>query len=744
MRLDVERGEIVNIRNFEKDPGQSHLNSVWPEMVNSPLRVVDPVFRKGWLEGDRGAARGDDVFVRIPWDEVLDTVATELRSVLDAHGASAIFGGSYGWSSAGRVHHARTLLHRFLGCLGPFTTQETNYSFGAAMYLLPFVVGSNSSVSSVVTEWRSVAETTDIILAFGGIPAKNLEVTSGGVTQHLYSEIARMLKARPIQIVNISPYRNDVPEGLAATWLPLRPNTDTALILALCHHLAAGGHADRAFLSTHCVGYERFEAYLLGRSDGSAKSAKWASDITGLSETDIQALADNLKGRRVLLSATWSLQRARHGEQPYWALIALAAMLGQIGLPGSGFAFGYGSSAGLGNPRYETPFFGLPGKKSLGTAIPVARVADMLLEPGNCIRVAGKELIYPDIHLIYWVGGNPFHHHQDLNRLRKAFRKPATVIVHENYWTSTARHADIVLPATITLERNDIGGSSRERYIIAMQKACEPLGQSRDDYDIFADIAERLDCKKFFTEERRSEDWLRWSWSQTRHALDKRGIETPDFETFWQEGYFEMPIPEQPFVMFRAFRENPNQNPLATASGKIELFSEGLHEACGGRQPGHPAWLDPEEWLGSRQATKYPLHLLSPQPAKRLHGQMDASSFNLAGKVNGREKIIIHPDTAAARNIKHGDIVCVFNDRGACFAAADISESIRADVVSLPTGATFDPQGMTDRHSNPNVLTRDIGTSEIGQACSAQSCLVDIRLADHVPTVRIFSPPHIE
>ncbi len=170
-------------------------------------------------------------------------------------------------------------------------------------------------------------------------------------------------------------------------------------------------------------------------------------------------LLPRLPGKRVLVAANWSLQRARHGEQPYWAIIALAAILGQIGLPGGGFAFGYGSSNGMGNPRPDTPLYGLPiGINPVDIAIPVARVADLLLNPGETVRFDGRPITYPDIRLVYWAGGNPFHHHQDLNRLRQAFRRPATVIVNECYWTATARHADIVLPATTALERNDIGG----------------------------------------------------------------------------------------------------------------------------------------------------------------------------------------------------------------------------------------------------------------------------------------------
>ena len=91
--------------------------------------------------------------------------------------------------------------------------------------------------------------------------------------------------------------------------------------------------------------------------------------------------------------------------------------------------------------------------------IPVARIADMLLNPGGTYRYNGQTRTYPDIRLVYWAGGNPFHHHQDINRLRKAFAQVDTLVVHELGWTATARHADIVLPATMTLEREDIGAT---------------------------------------------------------------------------------------------------------------------------------------------------------------------------------------------------------------------------------------------------------------------------------------------
>ncbi|WP_423460798.1 molybdopterin-dependent oxidoreductase [Ottowia sp. VDI28] len=126
--------------------------------------------------------------------------------------------------------------------------------------------------------------------------------------------------------------------------------------------------------------------------------------------------------------------------------------------------------------------------------------------------------------MIHWAGGNPFHHHQDLNRLLAAWQsKPETIVVNEQYWTPTAKLADIVLPATTSLEREDIGYASRERFMIAMKKVLEPVGQARDDYDIFAALAERLGATDTFTEGRTSAQWLSWMYEESRPRASRGG-----------------------------------------------------------------------------------------------------------------------------------------------------------------------------------------------------------------------------
>ena len=454
-----------------------------------------------------------------------------------------------------------------------------------------------------------------------------------------------------------------------------------------------------------------------------------------------------MDGRRVMLSAAWSLQRAHHGEQPYWMVITLAAMLGQIGLPGGGFGFGHGSMNGIGNPRPDVsaPDMAM-GKNPAGKAIPVARIADMLLHPGEEYEFNGRRETYPDIRLVYWCGGNPFHHHQDLNRLRRAWAKPETVIVHDSWWTATARRADIVLPATTTLERNDIGGSPRDRFIIAMHQAIAPVAGSRNDFDIFRELAERSGFEAAFTENRDEMDWVRFIYDHARAANDKAGIALPDFESFWKAGYAEQPPPSKDYVLFEEFRADPASHPLHTPSGKIEIYSEAIagfgYDDC----PPHPAWLPPREWLGSEAARDYPLHLVTIQPPDRLHAQMDPGPVARANKVAGREKLRMNPQDADKRGIRTGDVVRMSNARGACLAGVEVDPGVLRGVVVMATGAWYDPlesdSRKLDRHGNPNVLSFDAGTSRLAQGPSALSVLVEVeKWQGEVPAVEAFTPP---
>ncbi len=733
----VEDGVLVGCEPFPGDPNPSPmLGSIVPS-VYSEQRIRRPMVREGWLKHRHrsdGAGRGREKMVEVEWDDALDLVAGEIRRVEAEHGRDSLFAGSYGWSSAGRFHHARSLIRRFYFSGGGAVDQVGNYSWGTAQFLLPYVIGTYQPLTGRVTAWPSILAHTEIFLAFGGLALKNGQVSSGGAAQHTQEAWLRRLAERGIPVVNISPTRDDCPAFLNAEWLPIRPNTDAALMLALAHEILRLDGADEAFLASHTVGAEALKAYVRGESDGVAKSPEWAEAICGLPAAAISGLAQRLVGRRSYITCSFAVQRAQHGEQPYWMAIALAALLGQIGLPGGGFGFGHGSMNGVGNPRPATPGPEMAvGRNPLGAAIPCARLTDMLLHPGSAYDFDGRQQTYPDVHFIHWAGGNPFHHHQQLNRLLEAWRRPQTIVVNEIWWTPTARLADIVLPVTTTLERNDIGGSSRDRYVVAMHQAVAPQHAARADFDIFRDLAERLGHAEAFTEGKDEAGWLRDIYARCAAGNAKGGIAFPDFETFWEQGFVELPEPVEDFVLFADFRADPETHPLKTPSGRVELFSQTIAAMGLPDCPPHPAWLPPAEWLGAESAERFPLHLISVQPADRLHSQLDFAPLPQSNKVAGHEALTLHPRDAAARGIKAGDVVKVFNARGALLAGLRIDPAVRQGVALMATGAWFDPDlsgNGPERAGTANVLTRDIGTSHLTQGPNAMSCLVEVGAVD--------------
>jgi biotin/methionine sulfoxide reductase len=748
---EVEDGRIVGVRPFERDPDPSHLINTIPDSVHSKSRIAQPMVREGWLKhgGGHGEGRGREPFVPVPWDQALDLVAGEIVRVRREHGNAAIMGGSQGWSSAGLFHEARVQLHRFLAASGGYVDQVTNYSFGAALAFLPHIVGSPQSVVGPLTSWSSIARHAKLMVLFGGANPKNTQVSKGGCASHSTSGWIAELARAGVEVVNISPIREDGPDAVRPQWIPIRPNTDTAMLLALTHTLVSEGLHDQAFLEKFCVGFDRVLPYLMGGSDGQPKDADWAAPIAGVPADTIRALARRMAGTRTMVTASWSLQRAHHGEQPYWAVVLLASALGQIGLPGGGFGFGYGSGAGIGDAPLAFAVPAMEGiKNPINVMIPAARISDCLLNPGAPYDFNGKRGNYPDIRLVYWAGGNPFHHHQDTNKLRRAWQRPETVVVHEPWWTATARHADIVLPATTSLERNDIGGAKRDKFVIAMAQAVQPVGEARNDFDIFSGLAQRLGIAETYTQGRDESAWLRHLYEQCRHSAGANAAALPDFDTFWNTGYLEIPSASEEYVIFGDFRADPDKHKLRTPSGKIELYSEKIagfgYDDC----PPHPTWIEPWEWLGGEEAKTYPLHLVSSQPRDRLHSQMDCGPVSAGGKIAGREAISINPVDAKLRGINDGDVVRVHNSRGACLAGAIVSDTVSAGVVRLSCGAWYDPADGGEqalcRHGNPNVLTRDQGTSKLGQGPSSATALVEIeRWTGVVDAVRAFDPPRV-
>jgi biotin/methionine sulfoxide reductase len=235
------------------------------------------------------------------------------------------------------------------------------------------------------------------------------------------------------------------------------------------------------------------------------------------------------------------------------------------------------------------------------------------------------------------------------------------------------------------------------------------------------------------------------SW---RSDVAEHGHQFPDFDGFWAEGYLELPFDESK-VLFAEFRADPDGAPLTTPSGRIELFSETIAGFGYDNCAGHPTWYTRQEWLGNERAEQFPLLMIANNPKTRLHSQLDVGEFSQASKVQGREPLRMRSDDAAQRGLSDGDVVRVYNDRGAFLAGLVISDDLRPSVVQISTGAWYDPLDPADPdspcvHGNPNTLTRDIGTSALAQGCSGQHSLVEIeRWEGPLPPISVLAPPPV-
>jgi biotin/methionine sulfoxide reductase len=741
----VEDGHIVGIEPHPVDPAPSHMLAAIPDLMDPAVRIDQPYVREGWLKSRDRRGRGSDRMVPVSWDDALDLVAGEVERVRKAHGNDAIFAGSYGWTSAGRLNHAQSVLKRFMNCIGGYTGHVDTYSVGAGAVIARHVLGPDGY--SQPNMMATMAEHTELLLVCGALTPRTAQTETGGMGRHSHAVYLQRLIGRGGRIVLVSPRRDDIPADLGAEWWPIRPNTDTALLLGLAGEIGAAGREDIDFLARCTSGAQRLLAYLRGDDDGVRKDAAWAAHITGLDAAKIRALASEMTTKRSFITLSFALQRAVHGEQPWWAGLALASIAGQIGHAGGGVGYGFGSVGGEGISYPLAPVGSLPhGKKPNASFIPVARISDMLLNPGKPFTYETKSYVYPDIRLVYWAGGNPFHHHQDLGRLGDAWARPETIVVQDINWTATAKRADIALPATTTLERNDLSGSRRADFIFAMKQVVKPFAKARSDFEIMCGLAKRLGVEQAYTEGRDEMGWISHIYEITRNGVKQRGGSMPDFDAFWSSGQVE--VPQLPLVPFLSgLRHDADAHPLKTESGKIVLYSETLAACAYPDCPPHPKWIEPPEWLGARAVSRHPFHLISAQPNHRLHSQLDNGRLAQAAKESGREAMMISPTDAKRLGLKNGDTALLHNARGRCLAGVRITTDVMPGVAILPTGAWFQSidsaDGPLDIAGNPNVLTLDVPASAFSGGCAAHTCLVAIERYDGNAPRPSFSMPEV-
>lgn len=754
-RAKVVADKVVAIKPFEFDKHPTPILDGTMDIIYSHARVRYPLVRLDWYKNRHKSntkERGDNKFVRVSWDEALDFVYEEVERIQKDYGPWALHVANVGWRSVGQIHSCGNHMVRALGMHGKSVGTAGDYSTGAGQMILPYVLGS-TEVYSQGTSWEIILKESKTILFWANDPIKNLQAgwnTETHEAYEYYAQLKEKVADKSIRVICVDPVKSKTQKYLNCEHLYVNPMSDVAMMLALAHTLWKENLYDKEFLETYTLGFEEFLPYLQGKTiDMVEKTPEWASKICGVAPDTIRQLARDLAGGRSQIIVGWAIQRQQHGEQPYWMISVIAAMLGQIGLPGGGISFSHHySSVGVSSSGAAMPgAFPLnldTGRESKHTnddyngyssVIPVARVVDALLEPGKKINFNGHEVILPPYKMAVFSGSNQWHRHQDRNRMKLAYQRLETVVSVDYNWTATCRFADIVLPACTPYERNDIDayGSYSNRGIIAMHKLVDPLYHSKPDFEIWANFCKRMGREAEYTRSMNEMQWVKSIYNECRADNVKRGFDMPEFDEFWKKGYVLFPQ-GKPWVRHAGFRDDPEVNALGTPSGFIEIFSRKIDRYGYKDCFGHPVWMEKAERShGGPNSDKYPIWLQSVHPDTRLHSQTcESPTRRKVYTIQEREPVYISPKDAAKRGIKHGDLVRVFNDRGQLLAGAFISDDFPENVIRIQEGAWYSPLGpeigSLDTYGDPNTLTLDIGTSELAQGPSANTCLVEIEL----------------
>ena len=593
IRAKVVGDRVIEVQPLEFDKHPTEMIKGIPGLIYSSSRIRYPMVRLDWYKNRHRsdtAQRGDNRFVRVGWDDAIDLFYQELERVQRDYGPWALHTAGVGWRSVGQMHSCGNHMVRAIGMHGHSVGTIGDYSTGAGQVILPYVLGS-TEVYSQGTSWDIILDQSKLIIFWANDPIKNLQVGWNTETHEAYAYYAQLkekIARGDIQVICVDPVKNKTQNYLECMQQYVNPMTDVALMLAMAHTLVKEDLYDKEFLDTYALGFDRFVPYLEGKSeDNIEKTPEWAEAICGVPAERIRELSRMMAGNRTQLIFGWAVQRQQHGEQPYWMAAVLAAMLGQIGLPGGGISFSHHySSVGVSSSGAAMPgAFPLnldPGRvpkhsnddyQGYSAVIPISRAIDALLEPGKEINFNGARVKLPPYKMGIFTGHNQWHRHQQRNRMKEAYRALETVVAIDYNWTATCRFADIVLPACTPYERNDIDayGSYSNRGVLAMQKLIDPLFNSRPDFEIFSALCRRFNREDEYTRGMNEMEWIEFLYDECRAENVVKDILMPTFAEFWQKGYHMFPEGE-PWVRHASFRVDSEVNSLVTPSVFIEIF----------------------------------------------------------------------------------------------------------------------------------------------------------------------------
>lgn len=527
-----------------------------------------------------------------------------------------------------------------------------------------------------------------------------------------------------IPMVAVDPRYTDTAATFARRWIPIKPGTDAAMLIAMAYVIVKEKLLDQKFLDSYTIGFDRFKDYILGREDGVAKTPAWAEPITGVSASVIERLArEYATTKPAALISGISPGRSAFGEQYHRAASTLAAMTGNIGLHGGSAADKSWGGEFWGG---EVPFMVRSGGRMRSPGNLVGRSAphrpNTLPARGagtnssarvNSGRFAdailkGKDGGYfSDYKLLYLSNTNYLNQVLNVNKTVEAFKTLEFLVVQEQFMTPTAKFADILFPVCTFLERNDFTCGGATPYYGLVNKVIEPLGESKSHLEIGIALAEKLGLTDY--NDKTEEEWLRGIVAGFQEVAN-----VPDYDNLKRQGVHKVRLAE-PYVAFKKQIEDPANNPFPTPSGKIEIYSQQLADLNNPEIPPIPKYIETWESRNAPLGQKYPLQLITTHLKRRAHSQF----ANLPWLIELQpQAMLINSADAQARGINDGDMVKVFNDRGEIRILAKVTERIMPGVVDVPQGAWYDPDEKgVDWGGCANVLTRD-AISPGGAFCS--------------------------
>jgi molybdopterin guanine dinucleotide-containing S/N-oxide reductase-like protein len=651
--------------------------------IYSENRIKYPYRRKTFdPHGDRHPEmRGKDEYIRISWDEALDTVAKEIKRIRKTYGPAAITGMTSSHHNWGLLHYKMGPFGRFFNMLG-YTELFDNpdswegWHWGAVHawgYFWKLGISDNYDML------EEALNNTEQVIFWSVDP----NTSAGGYNGQESARYRHWLRELGIRRIFIDPFCNHTAAHVGEKWLAPRPGTDAALAEAIAHVWITEGTYDKWFVENRTLGFDEFRRHILGEDDGVPRTPGWAAEICDIPAHNITVLAREWAGMKTMLAtgAIYGVGGAcRSAYATEWArlMVLLIAMQG-LGKPGVNIWGG----ASMGAPRnyaFKMPGYGSAGWDTFGQVAEkqaknsVSQKTYRLLLPeavlnppiswigeGFCGKSIEQQFIPytcpepgpngSEIKMIHRHGGSFISTMTETNRWVRMYQSPKLefVVMQDCHWQSETRFGDIILPASTNFEHADIsdwaspGGygqddtGSNHRVIIYQKKCIEPLWESKPDWEIYKALAKRLGFLEEYTEGNSEEDWIKKVFNISSLP------EYVTYEEFKKKGYFVVPLPEQykPTISNRWYYEGRpcdspyNMNPrkgtdeaheLATYSGKIEFVSQSLtkFDPNDEERPPMPRYIPSWEGHETKELiARYPLQMITPHVRFSYHTQHD-------------------------------------------------------------------------------------------------------------------------